>query len=113
MSERFSRHPQMISSVRLPVVRVHEHTRHGNQRSEPQSNFMPFPENRLATTATSLLHVKTVGGSTDTLDPRASTLTLVTLSRNGHFHAARRDSDHLAPVGRRYDSSLTQKKHFP
>ena len=31
----------------------------------------------------------------------------VTLSkRNGHLHAARRDSDHLAPVGRRHDSFI-------
>ena len=56
-------------------------------------------------TDTSLPKVKLVGGSADTLDPRLKHVDSVTLSkRSGHLHAARRDSDHLAPVGRRHDS---------
>ena len=31
--------------------------------------------------------------------------------RNGHLHAARRDSDHLAPVGGRHDSFIKVERN--
>ena len=57
------------------------------------------------TTDTSLPYANTVGGSTDTLDSGVNTWTRSLC----HLHAARRDSDHLAPVGRRHDSFIERR----
>ena len=63
-------------------------------------------------TDTSLPYVTGVGGSTDTPDPGAGTWTLSLCPQgNGSLHAARRDSDHLAPVGRRHDSFIKVERN--